>query len=168
MVLLVLRKLILQTRMRSRSMRLDIWFLFGRTLCLLPYFMCANSEGSGETALMRRLVWAFAVACVISTIISWAGWNDAHEVSPKLPIKRIAKLPIEYIKYLCFLAVWKPRSHDWNTSSVLLILILCPHELDPLLVTSFLQNCYQHRNIYSYINKETDSSRRLSHSVQID
>ena len=29
--------------------------IFGRTLRLLPYFMCANSEGSGETAQMRRL-----------------------------------------------------------------------------------------------------------------
>ena len=34
--------------------------IFGRTLCLLPYFMWANSEGSGETARMRRLAWAFA------------------------------------------------------------------------------------------------------------
>ena len=34
--------------------------LFGRTLRLLPHFMCANSEGSGETARMRRLAWAFA------------------------------------------------------------------------------------------------------------
>ena len=33
---------------------------FGRTLRLLPYFMYANSEGSGETARMRRLTWAFA------------------------------------------------------------------------------------------------------------
>ena len=34
--------------------------IFGRTLRLLPYFMCANSKGSGETARMRRLAWAFA------------------------------------------------------------------------------------------------------------
>ena len=34
--------------------------IFGRTLCLLPYFMCANSEGSSETAQMRRLFWTFA------------------------------------------------------------------------------------------------------------
>ena len=27
---------------------------------ILPYFMCANSEGSGETARMRRLAWVFA------------------------------------------------------------------------------------------------------------
>ena len=33
--------------------------------------MCANSEGSGETARMRRLAWAFAVVYVI--VISWAG-----------------------------------------------------------------------------------------------
>ena len=26
---------------------------------LLPYFVCANSEGSGESAHMRRLTWAF-------------------------------------------------------------------------------------------------------------
>ena len=29
--------------------------IVGRTLRLLPYFMCANSEGSDETARMRRL-----------------------------------------------------------------------------------------------------------------
>ena len=34
--------------------------MFGQTLPLLPYLMCANSEGSGETAQMRRLTWAFA------------------------------------------------------------------------------------------------------------
>ena len=33
--------------------------IFYQTLRLLPYFMCANSEGSGETAQMRRLTWAF-------------------------------------------------------------------------------------------------------------
>ena len=27
--------------------------IFGQTICLLPYFMCANSEGSGETAQAR-------------------------------------------------------------------------------------------------------------------
>ena len=33
--------------------------MFGRTLRLLSYFMCANSEGSGETARIRRLARAF-------------------------------------------------------------------------------------------------------------
>ena len=40
--------------------------MFGRSLRLLPYFMCANSVGSGEKARML-------VAFMISTIISWAG-----------------------------------------------------------------------------------------------
>ena len=77
MALFVLRKLILQTRMCSHPVGLDVW-CFCRTLCLLPYFMCANSEGSGETARMRRLVWAFAGHHVISTI-SWAGSNNGQE-----------------------------------------------------------------------------------------
>ena len=34
--------------------------IVGRILHLLPYVMFANSEGSGETARMRRLAWAFA------------------------------------------------------------------------------------------------------------
>ena len=34
--------------------------IFSRTLRILPYFMCANSKGSGETVWMRRLAWAFA------------------------------------------------------------------------------------------------------------
>ena len=52
MVLFVLRKLILQTRMRSHQAGLDVWFLVG----LFDYFICSNSEGSGEIAR----TWAFA------------------------------------------------------------------------------------------------------------
>ena len=59
MALFVLRKLILQTCMRSNPVRPDVWF-FGRTLRLLTNFMCANSEDSGKTTRMRRLAWAFA------------------------------------------------------------------------------------------------------------
>ena len=33
--------------------------IFGWTLRLLTYLMCANSEGSSETVQMCRLVWAF-------------------------------------------------------------------------------------------------------------
>ena len=47
-------KLILQTSMRSHPVN------FGRTLRLLPYFICANSEGCRETTRMRRLALAFA------------------------------------------------------------------------------------------------------------
>ena len=34
--------------------------IFSRTLRLLPYFVCANSKGSGETARMRWLASVFA------------------------------------------------------------------------------------------------------------
>ena len=57
-VFVVLRKLILQTCMRIHPVRLDVWCLV--TLPLLQYFMCANSEGSGDTVRMRRLAWDFA------------------------------------------------------------------------------------------------------------
>ena len=70
--LVILCRLIIQTRMCSHPVGLDVRF-FGRTHHLLTYFMCANSEGSGKTAQMHRLARASLVACVISTIISWAG-----------------------------------------------------------------------------------------------
>ena len=54
MVLFVLRKLILQTRMRSHPVGL------GRTFRLLSYYFHTSYEGSGETARMRRIAWAFA------------------------------------------------------------------------------------------------------------
>ena len=53
------RKLILQTHMRSHPVGATC-LIFGRARRLLPYFMCANSKGSGETARIRRLAWAFA------------------------------------------------------------------------------------------------------------
>ena len=39
----------------SGERSLPFGLLVCQTLRLLPYFMCANSEGSGETARMRRL-----------------------------------------------------------------------------------------------------------------
>ena len=72
MAFFVLRNFILQTRMRNRLVEARC-LIFGRTLRLLPYFMCANSEGSGETAL---------VAYVISTIISCAG--SSPYINPSL------------------------------------------------------------------------------------
>ena len=61
MVLFILRKIILQARMHSHPVGLDIWFVvwpfvYFHTSCVgMP-----NSEGYGETARMRRLAWAFA------------------------------------------------------------------------------------------------------------
>ena len=75
MALFILRKLILQTRVRSDTMELDVCF-FCRTLRLLPYFMCANSEGSSATARMRRLAWAFAdrLCDKYHNLMSWPMW----------------------------------------------------------------------------------------------
>ena len=50
MALFILRKLILQTHMPSHPVGLDVCFLVS------PFdFMCANSEGSGETVRLHRL-----------------------------------------------------------------------------------------------------------------
>ena len=51
-------------------------------LCLLPYFMCANSEGSGETARMQSLAWAFAVRLCDSyhNLMSWLKSLDVSHV----------------------------------------------------------------------------------------
>ena len=47
------RKLNLQTRMRNHPMGATR-LIIGQTLRLLPLFMCANSEGSGESRLSLR------------------------------------------------------------------------------------------------------------------
>ena len=72
MVLFVLRKLILQTRMHNHPMGLDVRF-FGPTLCLLPYFMFANSEALVRLGGCAGSLEPSMVAYVVSTIISWAG-----------------------------------------------------------------------------------------------
>ena len=74
LLLFVLCKLILQTRMRSHPMGLDVWILVGHfvyfhTSCMWTAKALARLRkcaGSPETLL---------VAYVISTIISWAGSN---------------------------------------------------------------------------------------------
>ena len=40
--------------------------------------MCANSEGSGETARMHRLVWAFAgrLSDKYHNLMSWLNWTQ--------------------------------------------------------------------------------------------
>ena len=76
MVLFVLRKLILQTRMRSHSVGLIVWFLVGPVV----YFPSACVRTAKALARLRILLRGCAdspkpslVAYVMSTIISWAG-----------------------------------------------------------------------------------------------
>ena len=59
MILSILRKLN-SSNMHAQPSSGDRCLIFGWTFHLLSYFMCVNSEGSGETAQMRKLTWAFA------------------------------------------------------------------------------------------------------------
>ena len=54
MVLFILRKLHSSNEHAQPSSGASC-LIFGRTLHLLPYFMCVNSKGSGKTVWMRRL-----------------------------------------------------------------------------------------------------------------
>ena len=74
MALFVLRKLILQSHMRSHPVGLDVWFLVG------PFVYFHTSSVRIATALVRLCGCAGShepslVAYVISTIISWTGSN---------------------------------------------------------------------------------------------
>ena len=72
MVLCVLRKLILQTRMRSHPVGLDVWRLVG----LFIYFHTVRLWTAKALARQHRCVGSpepSLLAYVISTIISWAG-----------------------------------------------------------------------------------------------
>ena len=55
MVLFVLRKLILQTRMHSLPVGARC-SIFGQTRRLLPYFMCVHSDVSGEIDVVVKLL----------------------------------------------------------------------------------------------------------------
>ena len=72
MALFVLHKLILQTRMRSHPVGLDVWFFIGPFL----YFHTSCVRTAKALARLRRCAGtpeSSLVAYVISTIISWAG-----------------------------------------------------------------------------------------------
>ena len=55
------------------------YLIFGRTLLIFPYFMCANSEDCGETARMCRLCWAFAgrLCDKYHNLMSWLNEENA-------------------------------------------------------------------------------------------
>ena len=92
MALFVLRKMFLQTHMRSHQVGIDVWFLVGpfvyfHTSCELTAKSLARlcgCAGSPEPSL---------VACVISTIIPWAGSNI---------VKRVKKDQLINLLMMCF------------------------------------------------------------------
>ena len=84
-ILFFLRKLIIQTRMCSHPAGC---LIFGQTLRPLPYFMCANSKGSGETARICRLTRAFAghLCYKYHNFMSWLIWAPSSEfMSSSIP-----------------------------------------------------------------------------------
>ena len=119
MVLFVLRKLILKTRMRSHPVCMCVcgWVCvcvwggqisyFWSTLRPLSYFMCANSEGSGETARMRRLAWAFAgrLCYKYHNLMSWLicsnGFENWMENASDVYLIESEQWPqYDYLKYI--------------------------------------------------------------------
>ena len=73
--------------------------IFGQTLCLIPYFMCANSEGSGETARMHSLAWALAVHLYnkYHNLISWLKYNVINKTVLRKNIWRILKFDQNFL-----------------------------------------------------------------------
>ena len=106
MALFVLRKLILQTRMRGHPVGLDVWFFIGpfvyfHTSCVGTAKALARlrgSAGSPEPSL---------VTYVISTIITWAGlFNGAVDLNYKGNNKSNIKMtPVSLYKMTC-LPIW--------------------------------------------------------------
>ena len=75
--------------------------LFGRTIRLLPYFMSANSEGSGETVRMRRLAWAFAgrLCDKYHNLMRWliSLWEPERRISYCSIVKRLMNVDLNFI-----------------------------------------------------------------------
>ena len=82
MAIFILRKLILQTCMCSQPVGLDVWFVGGPFIYFFIYFMCANREGSGETAQMLRLTWAFAgrPCDKYHNLMSWLIYSKSYTI----------------------------------------------------------------------------------------
>ena len=97
--------------------------IFGQTLRLLPYFMCANSEGSGETVRMWRLAWAFAgrLCDKYHDLMSWLIYCfpskffyiiGHHSSRHKYSHKSTQIFPQVHLS--CFGYFWKTRSPSHN------------------------------------------------------
>ena len=118
MVFFVLRELILQTRMRSHPVGLNVWclvepFVDFHTSCVRTAKALARLRecaGSPEPSL---------VAHVISTKISWAGSNAKWEILPSARTKATENVGQNY-----FMKEWKiltsfvVSGHDFNSQYI--------------------------------------------------
>ena len=66
--------------------------------------MCVNSEGSGETARMRRLAWAFTgrLCDKYHNLMSWLKWSTHHIETVKLTGTQADNNKYIAIKYFSF------------------------------------------------------------------
>ena len=100
MALVVLRKLILQSRIRSHPVGPDVWFLVG----LFVYFHSSFVRTAKALASLRGCAGSpepLLVAYVISTIISWAGSNENLIKNLKyaiklLPVQELHRQSLEF------------------------------------------------------------------------
>ena len=99
MVLFVLHKFIIQTRMHNHPVRLDVWYLIGpfsyfHTLCLQiakALVRLSRCAGTPDPSL---------VAYVISAIISWAGSFIVLQNKPDAELQIYNFLQFSYLRVL--------------------------------------------------------------------
>ena len=104
LVLFFLRKLILQTRMRSHLVGLDVWFLVGPFVCF--HTSCVRTAKA--LARLRGCAGSpepLLVAYVINTIISRAGSNGHfHPITKQNQL--FPHCFLQNIVFLLFLSIW--------------------------------------------------------------
>ena len=139
MVLFVFCKLILQTRMRSQPMGLDVWCLVGpfvyfKTLCV------RTAKALARLHRCAGLPEPLLVAYVISTIISWAG---SYGLKSDL---------LRLVLYFCFLELFHGILGQFETDHAAYqgytyrLITLCPESLGELMTVH--QNCPDHQCIH--------------------
>ena len=147
MVLFILHKLILQTRMRSHPVGLDVRFL------VRPFVYFHTSCVQTAKALVRLRECAGSpepslVACVISTIISWAGSfnkNDGTWNSYKGMWNFFTGNVDFWRRNKCLARFWRSSSHKG-----MLIYSHCCH-CEVLTVSVYLFGCFINPDSMSWI-----------------
>ena len=162
MVLFVLSKLILQTRMRSHPVGLDVWFL-------VRPFVYFHTSGVRTAKALARLGGCTGspesslVTCVISTVISWAGPTFFSVLLKNISCEYSLETPscdnsnenpqhvfswgnIENYHSVKFIMWWSSiLRHIWSTSqedfSLILIVSSTRRDPDPCLVNAFTVVC---------------------------
>ena len=129
MAFFILRKLILQTRMRSHPVGLDVWCLVG----FFVYFHTSCVRTAKSLARLRECAGSpepSLVAYVISTIISWAGSNyngRAYAFDTVVDISQVEKSErLEYFyEEQCLLE--SCRRSIWKINYPMIFPLVCYH-----------------------------------------